>query len=394
MAHEQVLRAIELGRAAVAQFAERSQGRRDKALHAAADALLGERDTVLAANAEDIRAARESGMDIGALERLRLTEDRIGELCDELRRIAELPSPLSDGALEQTAVARVPLGVIGVVYEAQPEITVLASAPILKAGNAVLLRGSPAAQHTDAALVAVLREALTRTDLPGDAVQPLPVNERSTIRYLVSSQGLVDLVLLRAGVSLARRAQSDASVPIVELGVGICHVYLDASSDAALAERLLVESKLRYPTRPGAAHTLLVHEQIAARVLPGLTATLRAEGVTVRGDERAVALVGDIVAATDEDWREEYLTLDLAVRVVDSLEEAVAHINRFGTAHTEVIVTTDRASARSFLSSVDAASVRVNAPTGTVPLFANQKSHARGPLEPASFTTVKSVTWG
>jgi glutamate-5-semialdehyde dehydrogenase len=393
MAHEQVLQAAEVGRAVVAQFAERGQERRDKALLAAADVLLEDRQAVLAANAEDVRLAEESGMVAGGLDRLRVTAARVDELAEELRRVAELPGPLTGGLPEHTEVVRVPLGVIGVVYEPQPEITVLASAPILKAGNAVLLRGSPAAQHTDAALVRVLREALIRTDLPADAVQLLPVNERSTIRYLVSSVGLVDLVLLRAGVSLARRAQSDASVPIVELGVGICHLYLDPSSDAALARRLVIESKLRYPTRPGAAHTVLVHEQAAARVLPALTAALRAEGVTVRGDERAVALAGDIVAATDEDWRDEYLTLDLAIGVVDSLDDAVAHINRFGSGHTEVIVTSDRAAAGSFLASVDAASVRVNAPTCTVPLFATQKAHARGPLEPASFTTTKSVTW-
>lgn len=408
LTHEQVLGAIAAGRAAMEQLRGHDSAVKNKALRAAADALINRSPEVLAANAVDTRTAQAGGLAAGLLDRLRLTEGRLADLAEGLRRVADLPDPVGEVYLDAPRGAadlvsqsiRVPLGVVGVVYDAQPTLTVEAVGIGLKAGNAVLLRGDLAALHTDTALVDLLRDALLDAGLPVDLVHLLPITERSSTRYLVSARGLVDLVLVRGSTRLVRRVLPDASVPTVELGTGNCHIYVDVAADHALAEQVVLESKLRYPAMPHAVHTVLVHTALAPSLLPRLVSAFQRAGVTVHADDRVMALTQGALPARDEDWHTEYLAQDIAIGVVDSPEVAIEHIRRHGSGHTEVIVTSDERTARSFAAQVDAASVRINTPTGGTELgdevngmFSTQKPHARGQLTPAALTTTKSVTW-
>ena len=378
---------------------------KDAALHAAADAVLAAADTVLAANAVDVETARAAGTEESLIDRLRLTADRIDGIASGLRQVAGLADPVGEVVRGSTLPngleirqLRVPLGVVGMVYEARPNVTVDAFGLALKSGNAALLRGSSSAKASNAALVEVLRAALTEQGLPADAVQLLPSEDRSSVTHLIQARGLVDVVIPRGGAGLINAVVRDATVPTIETGVGNCHVYVHAAADLDRARDIVLNAKTRRPSVCNTAETVLIDAAVADVAVPALTQALQAAGVVIHGD-----LDGQ-VPATEADWTEEYLTLDIAMKVVADLDEAVAHIDRYGTGHTEAIVTDDLSAAREFTARVDAAAVMVNASTaftdgeqfgfGAEIGISTQKLHARGPMGLPELTSTKWVVWG
>ncbi|HKN97438.1 MAG TPA: glutamate-5-semialdehyde dehydrogenase [Pseudonocardiaceae bacterium] len=411
---DQVHAAARRARTAAADLALATRDRKDTVLLAMADALRARAAEILAANAEDVTAARAAGTPDSMVDRLALTDRRIDGIADGLRTVAALPDPVGEvlrggllpNGLEMRQV-RVPMGVVGMVYEGRPNVTVDAAGLAVKAGNAVLLRGSSSAERSNAALVAVLRDVLAAHGLPTDAVQLLPCHDRASVRYLITARGLVDLVIPRGGAGLIATVVEQATVPTVETGVGNCHVYVDAAADLDKAERIVLNAKTRRTSVCNAAETLLVHADVAATFLPRILRSLRDAGVTVHGDDEVLAAAGDLAAvvpATDADWDTEYLSLDLAVGVVDSLDAAVRHIAAHSSGHTEAIVTDDVGAAREFTARVDSAAVMVNASTaftdggelgmGAEIGISTQKLHARGPMGLAELTSSKWLVWG
>ncbi|WP_072688480.1 glutamate-5-semialdehyde dehydrogenase [Rhodococcus marinonascens] len=378
---------------------------KDAALHAAADAVLAAAEDILAANAADIESARTSGTEDSLLDRLRLTPERIEGMASGLRQVAGLPDPIGEvvrgstlpNALELRQL-RVPLGVVGMVYEARPNVTVDAFGLAFKSGNAALLRGSSSAAQSNAALVMAVRASLAAQQLPEDAVQLLPSDDRSSVTHLIQARGLVDVVIPRGGAGLISAVVRDATVPTIETGVGNCHVYIHAAADLEMAERILLNSKTRRPSVCNTAETVLIDAAIAETAVPRLLQALQMHSVIVHGD------LPGLVPATESDWSEEYLTLDVALKVVDDLGGAVEHIDRYGTGHTEAIVTSDLAAAREFTARVDAAAVMVNASTaftdgeqfgfGAEIGISTQKLHARGPMGLTELTSTKWIVWG
>ncbi|WP_406237147.1 glutamate-5-semialdehyde dehydrogenase [Nocardia sp. NBC_01009] len=402
---EVVHEAARKARVASRALARLTTAQKDAALHAAADALLATADRVLDANVEDLLVAKSSGVEESLLDRLRLTKSRIDGIASGLRQVAGLPDPIGTvvrgstlpNGLEIRQV-RVPLGVVGMVYEARPNVTVDAFGLALKSGNAVLLRGSSSAAHSNSALVAVLREALATQGIPEDAVQLLPSADRSSVTHLIQARGLVDVVIPRGGAGLINAVVRDATVPTIETGTGNCHVYVHAAADLEMAENILINGKTRRPSVCNAIETVLIDDAIATTAVPRLIEALERHGVTVHGD------LPGLVPANEKDWGEEYLTLDIALKVVDDLDAAVEHINTWGTGHTEAIVTSEVAAAREFTSRVDAAAVMVNASTaftdgeqfgfGAEIGISTQKLHARGPMALPELTSTKWIVWG
>ncbi|MEE2057717.1 glutamate-5-semialdehyde dehydrogenase [Rhodococcus artemisiae] len=392
-------------RVASRRLALLTTAQKDAALHAAADALLAASDAVLEANAADIDAARAGGTEESLLDRLRLTEARIEGIASGLRQVAGLPDPVGEVVRGSTLPnglelrqLRVPLGVVGMVYEARPNVTVDAFGLALKSGNAALLRGSSSAAHSNAALVEALRGSLAAQGLPEDAVQLLPSADRSSVTHLIQARGLVDVVIPRGGAGLISAVVRDATVPTIETGVGNCHVYIHSAADPVMAEKIVVNAKTRRPSVCNTAETILVDKAVADTVVPKLLQVLQSHSVTVHGD------LPGLVPATENDWAEEYLSLDVALAVVDGLDDAVDHIDKYGTGHTEAIVTSDLAAAREFTARVDAAAVMVNASTaftdgeqfgfGAEIGISTQKLHARGPMGLPELTSTKWVVWG
>ena len=405
-----VLDVCAAAKSAAPALARASTAEKNAALEAMATALDGAGEQVLAANARDVEAARADGTSTALLDRLTLTPQRLAGVAQALRDLVDLPDPtgeivrgftLPNGL--QVRQVRVPLGVIAMVYEGRPNVTVDAAGLAVKSGNACVLRGSSSALHSNIALADVLRGALERQGLPADGICLIRDTARESVKELGRARGLVDLLIPRGGAGLIQAVLEDSSVPVIETGVGNCHVYVDAAAELELAERIVVNAKTHRPSVCNAAETLLVHRDVAARFLPSAASALRKAGVHLRGDATAQDLV-DAEAATDADWDTEYLDLVLAVRVVDSLDEALEHIARHGTLHTEAIVTENRAAARRFVAEVDAAAVMVNASTrftdggefgfGAEIGISTQKLHARGPMGLAELTTTKYVVEG
>jgi len=372
---------------------------KNAALHSAAEAVAAHVDLILAANAEDLKAARAVGTPTAMLDRLALDSKRVDGIAAGLRQVAGLPDPVGEVLRGYTLPnglhlrqQRVPLGVIGMIYEGRPNVTVDAFGLALKSGNAVLLRGSASAAKSNRALVDVLRASLVSEDLPADAVQLLSSADRSTVTHLIQARGLVDVVIPRGGASLIDAVVRDAQVPTIETGVGNCHVYVHEGADLDVAERILLNSKTRRPSVCNAAETLLVDVAIAEHAVPRLVAALQDAGVTVHLDP------------SEDDLRREYLSMDIAVAVVDGVDAAIAHINEYGTGHTEAIVTTNMAAAQRFTNGVDAAAVMVNASTaftdgeqfgfGAEIGISTQKLHARGPMGLPELTSTKWIAWG
>lgn len=372
---------------------------KDQALRSAAEAVRGNVESILAANAEDLDAARAAGTPAAMLDRLALDVQRVEGIAAGLRQVAGLPDPVGEVLRGYTLPnglhlrqQRVPLGVIGMIYEGRPNVTVDAFGLALKSGNAVLLRGSSSAERSNLALVQVLRASLAGEDLPADSVQLLSAADRSTVTHLIQARGLVDVVIPRGGASLIDAVVRDARVPTIETGVGNCHVYVHEGADLDLAERILLNSKTRRPSVCNAAETLLVDAAVAGHALPRLVAALQDAGVTAHLD------------AGEDDLRREYLSMEIAVAVVDGVDAAIAHINEYGTGHTEAIVTTNMAAAQRFTEGVDAAAVMVNASTaftdgeqfgfGAEIGISTQKLHARGPMGLTALTSVRFVIEG
>jgi glutamate-5-semialdehyde dehydrogenase len=410
-----VLACAQRARAAAAVLARLPRGVKDAALHAMADALGKHADEVLAANDQDVARARADGTAEGLVDRLTLTADRLADVATALRGVADLADPVGDvvrgsrlaNGLELRQV-RVPLGVVGIVYEARPNVTVDAAGLCLKSGNAVLLRGSSSAYRSNTALVAVMQDALTGAGLPKDAVQLVPGTSHDSVRHLMTARGLVDVLIPRGGAALIRSVVEGSTVPVIETGIGNCHVYVDRSADIAKAVAILVNSKAQRPSVCNAAETFLVHADIADAFLPAALAALRDAGVTVHGDDQvepyARAAGTEFTPVTEEDWLAEYYSLDIAAGVVDSLEDALAHIRRYGSGHTEAVVSDSQAAVRAFVAGVDAAAVMVNASTrftdgaefgfGAEIGISTQKLHARGPMGLPELTTTTYVVVG
>ncbi|HEV7204841.1 MAG TPA: glutamate-5-semialdehyde dehydrogenase [Jatrophihabitans sp.] len=410
-ATEEDVRAVaRRARDAAAELAPLPRRAKDAALHAMADALDAATDAVLAANAEDVARGRDTGLNAGLIDRLSLDADRVAAMAQGLRDVAGLADPVGEvlrgytqpNGLEIRQV-RVPFGVIAMIYEARPNVTVDAAGLALKSGNAALLRGSASAYSSNVALVEVLSTAAAEAGLPADSVQLVPGTDRGSVLHLLRARGLVDLVIPRGGAGLINHVVENATVPVIETGVGNVHVYVDAGADLEMAERIVVNSKTSRVSVCNSAETLLVHRAVAAEFLPRITSALQTCGVVVHGDEHFASLAG-VQPATDDDWEREYLSLDMAARVVDDIDEAIAHIRRWSSGHTEAIVTRDLDSARHFVARVDSAAVMVNASTrftdgaefgfGAEIGISTQKMHARGPMGLAELTSTKWVVTG
>jgi glutamate-5-semialdehyde dehydrogenase len=392
-------------------------GVKDAALEAIALALIDRTTEILEANARDLEAARESGLSPALVDRLTLNERRIAEMAAGVRKIAALPDPVGeviDGSRLpnglQLRKVRVPLGVIAVVYEARPNVTIDATALCLKSGNAIVLRGSSSAAHSNAVLANVAAAAAADAGLPEHAIVLIAGGGRGELAELATQTGVVDLIVPRGGEGLKSALKGVATVPVIYAASGNCHVYVDASAELDAAQEIILNAKIQRPSACNAAETLLVHADIAAAFLPGALRALSDAGVTLHGDDRARAAVRaatpivPIDAAGDEDWDTEYLALELAVGVVDSTDEAIAHINVHGSGHSEAIVTRDTAAARAFSLGVDAACVYVNASTrftdggefgmGAEIGNSTQKLHARGPIGLRELCTSKYLVEG
>ncbi|WP_017597806.1 glutamate-5-semialdehyde dehydrogenase [Nocardiopsis lucentensis] len=402
---------------AAVDLAPLSRAVKDAALLAIADALVKRSDEITAANAEDVERARSEGTTPAFVDRLTLTPQRIEAVADAVRQIVELPDPVGEsvrgGVLPNgldLRQIRVPLGVIGIIYEGRPNVTVDAAALCLKSGNAALLRGSSSAYSSNAALVSIMREALEGTGVPVDAVQMVPGRTRESSTALMRARGLVDVLIPRGGNSLIQAVVRDSTVPVIETGEGLCHVYVDEDADLDKAVAIATNAKAQRCSVCNAAETLLVHEAVADTFLPRVLDSLAEAGVTVHGDARVLAVSqaaggsATVVEATEEDWATEYLSMDLAVRVVPTIDDALAHIRRYSTRHTEAIVTDSLSASRYFVSRVDSAAVMVNASTrftdggefgfGAEIGISTQKLHARGPMGLTEMTSTKYVVTG
>jgi glutamate-5-semialdehyde dehydrogenase len=410
---ELVSETVEAARAASYRLAAAGRREKDHALTLAAAGLRGRQKELLAANGEDLEAGRASGLSPALLDRLALDGRRVEGIAAALEQIAALPDPVGE-VIEgrnlanglQLRKVRVPLGVIGVVYEARPNVTADAAALCLKAGNAVVLRGSSSAQRSNAVIGEIIREALSEAGLPAQAVQQLPGQDRDEIVAL--AQAKIDLIIPRGGEQLKETLQKAATVPVIYAASGNCHVYVDAAADLEMARKIAFNAKVQRPGVCNAAETLLVHEQVAEAFLPAALGELIAAGVEVRGDGRVQEIANNagltVGAASEEDFATEYLDLKLAVAVVPSVQAAIDHINRFGSGHSEAIVTADLAAARAFQWGVDAACVYVNASTrftdggefgmGAEIGNSTQKLHARGPLGLRELTTYRYLIEG
>jgi glutamate-5-semialdehyde dehydrogenase len=406
-----VLAVARQAREAAAVLAPATRQVKDAALLAMADALHAATARVVAVNEADVARARAAGTSSGLVDRLTLTPQRIAGIANGLRQVAALPDPVGEVVSGYTlpnglrvSQVRVPLGVVGMIYEARPNVTVDAAGLCLKSGNAVLLRGSSSAFETNTVLVEVMQDALTRQGLPAHAVQLVPGTSHESVKHLMRARGLVDVLIPRGGASLISSVVEESTVPVIETGVGNVHVYVDEAADLEKALAILLNAKVQRPTVCNAAETLLVHHAVAEQFLPVALTALAEAGVTVHADERVTA-AGEragiaTVPVTDDDWAAEYYSLDLAVGVVDSLDDAVAHIRRWSSGHTEAIVTDSLTAAGRFVAGVDSAAVMVNASTrftdgeqlglGAEIGISTQKLHARGPMGLGALT---SLTW-
>ncbi len=384
---------------------------RDGALIAMAESLLDQAAAILSANEKDVAAERERGTSAALLDRLKLDMDRLHAIAAAVRHVAGLADPVGrvlDGRrlgpdLEMRQVT-VPFGVIAMVYESRPNVTVDAAALVVKAGSAAVLRGSASALASNRAIVRALRAGLVAAGVNTDAVQLVDSADREHVTSLLAARGKVDLVIPRGGESLIRHVVENARVPVIETGIGNCHVYVDSAADLDAAIKIVHNAKLQRPGVCNAAETLLVHADVAGEFLPLVEPGLRSAGVELRACERASRMLSGSVAASERDWQTEFLDLTLAVRVVDSADEAIAHIGRYGSQHSEAIVTRDAATARRFQQRVDAAVVYVNASTRFTDGFefglgaeigiSTQKLHARGPMGLAAMVTSKYLVEG
>jgi glutamate-5-semialdehyde dehydrogenase len=412
---EQVLAAARRARTAAVDLRQRTRNEKDAALLAMADALDRRTGEIVTANAADVDRARAAGTSDALVDRLTLTAPRVAAIAQALRDVAGLADPVGEVmrgyALPnglQVRQVRVPLGVVGMIYEARPNVTADAAGLCLKSGNAALLRGSSSAAASNAALIEVMRDAVESVGLPADAIQMVPGDTHEAVRHLMTARGLVDVLIPRGGADLIRSVVDNSSVPVIETGVGNCHVYVDKDADIDKAVAILLNSKAQRVSVCNAAETVLVHAQIADAFLPRALEALREAGVTVHGDSRfalhATSAGVGFAEVTDDDWAAEYYSLDIAAGIVDSLDDALAHIRRWSSGHTEAIVTDSQSAAQRFIAGVDSAAVMVNASTrftdggefgfGAEIGISTQKLHARGPMGLTELTTSTYIVTG
>lgn len=384
---------------------------KNRALEAIAAAIEANIPEIVAANARDLERGRAEQIGDGLLDRLTLDEQRLIGLAAAVRDVIALPDPIGQVIRGNTlgngvtiSQVRVPFGVVGAIYEARPNVTVDIAALALKSGNGAVLRGGSAAEHSNEVLVRVIQDAITSSGLDGDAIQTIDPFGRDGATRLMKARGYIDVLIPRGSAGLIASVVQNSTVPVIETGAGIVHVFVDASADAAMAESIVVNAKTHRPSVCNAAETLLVHREAADRLLPRLVSALSEGGVALWGDEAVRAVAPGIHAATDETWETEHLALEMGIKVVDSLDEALVHIARFSTKHTEAIVTSDFAHAERFLNEVDAAVVMVNASTrftdggefgfGAEFGISTQKMHARGPMGLPELTSTKWLVRG
>ena len=412
---DDVLEVARRGREASVVLRALTRARKDAALHAIADAVDAHTDRIVAANAGDVARAVDNGTDPAIVDRLTLTPERLVAIAEAVRDVAALPDPVGEVVRGYTLPngltvrqVRVPLGVVGMIYEARPNVTVDAAVLALKSGNVALLRGSSSAYDSNRVLIDVMRDAVVSAGLPADVIALVPGTTHESVKHLMTARGLVDVVIPRGGASLIRSVVEESTVPVIETGVGNCHVYVDADADIDKAVAILVNSKTQRTSVCNAAETFLVHAGVAEAFLPRALAALHEEGVTIHGDERtapyAEAAAIAFAPVTDQDWAAEYYSLDLAAGVVDDLDTALTHIRRWSSGHTEAIVSDSASAISAFVAGVDSAAVMVNASTrftdggefgfGAEIGISTQKLHARGPMGLAELTSTTYVVTG
>ncbi|MCM8711612.1 glutamate-5-semialdehyde dehydrogenase [Clostridium sp. SYSU_GA19001] len=400
-----------LAKAAARGLASCETNVKNKALLNMAEALLENAQVILAANEKDMEAGRAKGLSKAMLDRLMLNEKRIADMAEGVRQIASLSDPIGEVTKMwkrpngiQIGSIRVPLGVIGIIYEARPNVTVDAAALCIKAGNVVLLRGGSEAVNSNRALAEVISKATIKAGLPENSIQYIDIIDREAVNVMLRLNEYIDVLIPRGGAGLIRTVVENATVPVIETGVGNCHVYVDSDADLKMAEEIVINAKTQRPAVCNAMETLLIHKDCYEEFLKSLAPRLIELGVEIRGCERTKALVNEAAAACEEDWRVEYLDLILAVKVVDSLDEALDHIYKYGTKHSEAIITNNYFNSQRFLKEVDAAAVYVNASTRFTDGFefgfggeigiSTQKLHARGPMGLEQLTTNKYIIYG
>ncbi len=408
--HEEVIEVATRARAASLGLALATRAEKDQALYAMAQALLDRSDELLAANGDDVARAAAEGTPANIVDRLRLTPDRLTSMAQGLRDVAGLPDPVGEVVRGSTLPnglelrqLRVPFGVVGMIYEARPNVTADAAGICLKSGNAVLLRGSSSARSSNAAIVAVLRDAAASAGLDPDILQLVPGDSHDSVKALMRARGDVDVLIPRGGAGLIQSVVEESTVPVIETGVGNCHVYVDSAADLDKAQAIVLNSKTHRTSVCNAAESLLVHADLAETFLPRVVAALQAAGVAIHGDA-AFQKYGGVQVATDDDYAREYLSLDISAAVVADLDAAIAHIRRFSSKHSDAIVTEDQTAARRFAAEVDSAAVLINASTrftdggefgfGAEIGISTQKLHARGPMGLSEMTSTKYVVTG
>lgn len=407
-----ILELAQAAKAAKAAVARLSTNDKNRGLCAIADALEQRREDILAANARDITHAHEIGLNPGLIDRLTLNDARITGMADGCREVAALPDPVGEVLWMRTrpnglriGAKRVPMGVIGIIYEARPNVTVDAAALCFKAGSACLLRGGKEAFHSSMCLAEIMRQALLAEGLPEDAINLVEDTTREGAGRMMRLSGYLDVLIPRGGAGLIRTVVENSSVPVIETGIGNCHIYVDDGADLKMAQAILVNAKCTRISVCNAAESLLVHAAVAERFLPMARDGLAAYGVKIHGCERTRNILGEnVIPATEEDWGREYLDFEISVKVVDSLGEAITHIGAYGTGHSEAIVTENYARAQRFLDEIDAAAVYVNASTrftdgnefgfGAEIGISTQKLHARGPMGLEALTSTKYIVYG
>lgn len=396
---------------AAPQLALLSSSIKDQALRAMAQGLLDAAEQIKDANGQDVQAAKDAGRPDAFLERLMLTDKRIREMAEGLEQVAALPDPVGETLAAwkrpnglEVAQVRVPLGVLGIIYESRPNVTADAVGLSLKTGNGVVLRGGSEALHSNRIITQLLADAAYANGIPPGVIALIEDTDRKSVVEMMKLNGIIDVLIPRGGAGLIRTVVENATVPVIETGIGNCHVYVDAECDPEMAVSITVNSKTHRPSVCNAAESLLVDSACAAQLLPVIAQALMEKGVSLRGCTRACSLVPQMTRAEEADWETEYLDLIMAVKVVDGLEEAIAHINRYGSRHSEAIVTTNYFKSRRFVQAVDAAAVYINASTRFTDGFefgfgaeigiSTQKLHARGPMGLKELTTIKYIVQG
>ncbi|MBC1945680.1 glutamate-5-semialdehyde dehydrogenase [Listeria booriae] len=405
---------VEMGKRAKVAALALSQAKtkqKNEALLALAERLVANTAVILAANEKDLAAAVDNGVKDAMLDRLRLTAERVVDMAEGVKQVATLADPIGEvthmwknEADLTIGKQRVPLGVIGIIYESRPNVTVDAAVLCFKTGNATILRGGSEAFHSNIALVKIIRESLAASNFPADAVQILEDTSRETAQALMKLNAYLDVLIPRGSARLIQAVLENATVPVIETGTGNCHVYIDKEAQQEMATKIIVNAKASRPSVCNAAETLLIHEAVAPAFLPSIIAKLREENVEIRGDEQVATVVPDIIAATESDWETEFADYILAIKVVPSDDAAIAHINQYGTKHSEAIVTDNYFTSQKFLQQVDAAAVYVNASTRFTDGFefgfgaeigiSTQKLHARGPMGLNELTSTKYIIYG